>query len=143
MVLNKDRTKLLMIQEQNPLLPDVWKLPGGLVETGETIEEAVLREVWEETGVKCKFKGIQAFRELKSFMFGQQDFYFVCLLETDDEHIEIQMTHEIAKCQWIRIDKLTDYKFTKLASILLEIIEKGIKPVTGLTLDNLFEGTQL
>ncbi len=58
MVLNKDRTKLLMIQEQNPLLPDVWKLPGGLVETGETIEEAVLREVWEETGVKCKFKGI-------------------------------------------------------------------------------------
>ena len=76
-------------------------------------------------------------------MFGQQDFYFVCLLETDDENIDIQMTHEIAKCQWIAIDKLADYKFTKLASILLEIIKKGIKPVTGLALDNLFVGTQL
>ena len=32
MVMNKERTKLLCIQEQRPLLPGIWKLPGGLVE---------------------------------------------------------------------------------------------------------------
>ena len=42
MVMNKDRTKLLCIQEQRPLMPGVWKLPGGLVEAGESIEEAVV-----------------------------------------------------------------------------------------------------
>ncbi len=32
----------------------LWSIPGGGVELGETQEEAVVREVFEETGVKCK-----------------------------------------------------------------------------------------
>jgi len=48
-------------------MPGVWKLPGGLVETGESIEEASVREVWEETGVKCSFKGVVGFRELLNY----------------------------------------------------------------------------
>jgi mutator protein MutT len=31
-----------------------WCLPGGKVEYGETVEEAVLKEVWEETHLKCR-----------------------------------------------------------------------------------------
>lgn len=70
-------------------MPGVWKLPGGLVETGESIEEASVREVWEETGVKCSFKGVVGFRELLNYQFDQQDMYFVCMLEAIDEKIEI------------------------------------------------------
>ena len=39
-------------------------MPGGLVETGESIQDAVKREVWEETGVKTNFVSILGFREL-------------------------------------------------------------------------------
>ena len=39
-------------------------MPGGLVETGESIQDAVKREVWEETGVKTSFVSILGFREL-------------------------------------------------------------------------------
>jgi 8-oxo-dGTP diphosphatase len=32
--------------------PKPWKFPGGYVDPGETIREGVIREVFEETGVK-------------------------------------------------------------------------------------------
>lgn len=55
LVLSKDKKKLLMIQEVKPIIEGLWKLPGGLVETGESLQEACIREVWEETGVKTSF----------------------------------------------------------------------------------------
>jgi 8-oxo-dGTP diphosphatase len=32
---------------------DDWTLPKGKLDAGETFEDAALREVWEETGLRC------------------------------------------------------------------------------------------
>ena len=32
---------------------DDWTLPKGKLDRGESFEDAALREVWEETGVRC------------------------------------------------------------------------------------------
>jgi len=41
---------LVLIKRKNP--PHGWALPGGFVDVGETVEEAVVREAEEETGLK-------------------------------------------------------------------------------------------
>jgi 8-oxo-dGTP diphosphatase len=33
---------------------DDWSVPKGKVDDGESFEEAALREVWEETGLRCR-----------------------------------------------------------------------------------------
>jgi 8-oxo-dGTP pyrophosphatase MutT (NUDIX family) len=35
---------------------DDWTLPKGKLDAGETFEEAALREVWEETGLRCRLE---------------------------------------------------------------------------------------
>jgi ADP-ribose pyrophosphatase YjhB (NUDIX family) len=42
---------VLLIKRSQPPLEDMWSLPGGRVEMGETMRAAAQREVFEETGL--------------------------------------------------------------------------------------------
>ncbi len=46
--------KFLLLKRVNPPVKGEWWLPGGRVRKGESLEEAVRREVFEETGLECK-----------------------------------------------------------------------------------------
>ena len=50
-----DATGALLLQlrdEHAPYHPNVWGLPGGAVEPGETAAEAAVRELWEEASIR-------------------------------------------------------------------------------------------
>lgn len=45
--------EVLLIKRAKPPFEHVFTLPGGLVETGEHLEEAARRELWEEVAMKA------------------------------------------------------------------------------------------
>ena len=51
-VLN-DATEVLLLLRRKAPERGCWTIPGGAVEFGETIEDAIIREVQEEIGVRC------------------------------------------------------------------------------------------
>ena len=50
--------KILLIKRKNEPFKGKLALPGGFVECGETTEEAIIREVKEETNIDIKVSGL-------------------------------------------------------------------------------------
>ena len=50
-LVDSDGRILLAKRPQNKPMPGLWEFPGGKVETGETPEQALIREIDEELGV--------------------------------------------------------------------------------------------
>jgi ADP-ribose pyrophosphatase YjhB (NUDIX family) len=68
---------LLIRRGQEPLKGE-WSLPGGAVELGETLEEAIRREVLEETGLAVEVVEIvQAFDRISRDAAGRVRYHYV------------------------------------------------------------------
>ena len=50
--------RVLLAARANEPMRGVWTLPGGLVEAGETLAEAALRELTEEVGLTAEVVGV-------------------------------------------------------------------------------------
>jgi 8-oxo-dGTP diphosphatase len=56
-VVEKDGS-VLLIKRKNPPYKEKWALPGGFVEYGEKVEDALKREMLEEAGITIEITGL-------------------------------------------------------------------------------------
>jgi 8-oxo-dGTP pyrophosphatase MutT (NUDIX family) len=111
-VLNDKRELLVVCERHRRTQQRYYKLPGGALQPGEHLVEAVLREVLEETGVEAKFESLVCFRHWHGYRYGKSDIYFVCRLAPLSQNITMQAA-EIEECLWMPVE---DYLASELVS---------------------------
>lgn len=131
----------LLIKDDKILLSKQWDgydFPGGGVEIDESIEETVVREFWEETGLKVK--PLYPFYVMTSFfkpqVYDQLERHWNCqliyfLVEAVGGEISINNLEEYEKGytylpEWISLDDLAGRKFyNNLREKSLDLIQRA------------------
>ena len=102
-------------------------MPGGVVEAGETLTEALLREIDEETGLTVEPVALAGYREV--------------LVRDDDRRVsrhfvilcfasrwiagEPKLNEELSDARWLKLEELASLKTTEgLAEIVAEAFER-------------------
>jgi 8-oxo-dGTP diphosphatase len=118
-VIVDDDGRVLLTKRRVPPFLDLWVMPGGKVDLGEPILEALKREVHEEVGLEVEIQGlIDVFEHLTP---GEDNCHFVILyyrcrpLYCD----VVPNEHEVAEAAWVPADELAGYPMPAGARYIL------------------------
>ena len=75
-----DGDRVLLVQRGQEPLKGEWSLPGGAVELGETLEEALVREVREETSLDVAVGPVvEVFDSIRRDARGRAEYHYVII----------------------------------------------------------------
>lgn len=90
-----------------------------MVDPGEEIAAAAVREVREETGIECEFVGIDCWRATHDGPSHQTNLYFIVTLKPLTSQIVVQES-EIAHAAWLALDEFVALPFRGVYKALHE-----------------------
>jgi ADP-ribose pyrophosphatase YjhB (NUDIX family) len=120
--------KVLIVRRARPPANGVYTLPGGVVEVGETLEEAVAREVREETALEIEPLALAGFREaiaLDADKRVERHFVILCFASRWRAG-EPVLNDELSEARWLDPAELKDLPTT---AGLAEIVAAAFKRI--------------
>jgi 8-oxo-dGTP diphosphatase len=120
------RGRILLVERAKSPLKGYWSLPGGVLETGERLEEGIKREVLEETGLKIKpLKVIEIFERIMRDEKGIPEYHYVLI-----DYLcrvtggTLAPADDVSRAEWVTRASLGDYKITEGT---LPVIQKAFR----------------
>ena len=126
--------RVLLIRRGQQPLKGRWSLPGGLVEVGETLIEALRRELKEETGLDVE--PVQILGIFERILLGRRSSLgrrrvryhyvlvdYVCRLRRSRRPPKLRPATDVTAACWVRPEQLRDYQVTAQArKVMLEAV---------------------
>ena len=100
--------RVLIVQRAQPPMRGVFTLPGGVVEAGETLQQALVREIDEEVGMAIEPVMLAGHREvIARDAEGRVERHFI-ILAFAARWIsgEPKLNHELAEARWMRPEEI-------------------------------------
>lgn len=107
---DSDEENILMVKNKGSH-SSYYTLPGGAVENGETLEEAAIREVKEETGLNVELEGVFAVSEAFFEDRGHHAIFFTFKGRIIDGEINISFPEEIEEVTWMDAKAAKKYAY--------------------------------
>lgn len=116
-----DNGKILIAQRpKGKSLPDYWEFPGGKLEEGETIQECLKRELWEELGTEAE---IGEFIMESDYKYEHGEFALQVFWVHLPKNAELKMNvHQQLK--WVTVAELPSYQMPPADIHIVEKLQK-------------------
>lgn len=100
-IINEDDQVLCALRSPEMSLPNYWEFPGGKIEAGESVHQAIVREIKEE--LNCEIEALQLFNDYTH----EYDHVIVNLITVTCKIINGTPTvNEHAELRWVAKDNL-------------------------------------
>ena len=114
--------KILLVRRDKPPADNLWAIPGGRVEIGETLQQAAEREIFEETGITIRAgEPVFTFDVIDRDSRGRIRFHYVIVdLTADYLRGEPRPGDDASAACWVSSDELATLEVSSKTRQLLK-----------------------